>query len=64
MRYLEKVDVVAVKILIHGLTSFSAEAPGEIGAIFYVHVVSSLCVGNVFSIQQIDAHGWNLPQSN
>ena len=38
MRYLEKVDVVAVKLLIHGLTSFSAEAPGEIGAIFYVHL--------------------------
>ena len=38
MRYLDKVDVVAVKILIQGLTSFSTEAPGEIGAIFYVHL--------------------------
>ena len=38
MRYLDKVDVVAVKILMQGLTSFSMDPPGEIGAIFYVHL--------------------------
>ncbi len=38
MRYLDKVDVVAVKNLVQGLTSFSFAAPAEIGAIFYVHL--------------------------
>jgi len=38
MRYLEKVDIVAVKVLIQGLLSFQFNHPGEIGAIFYVHL--------------------------
>ncbi len=38
MRYLDKVDIVAVKFLIQGLLSFQFNHPGEIGAIFYVHL--------------------------
>jgi len=38
MRYFDKVDIVAVKILIQGLLSFQFNHPGEIGAIFYVHL--------------------------
>ena len=38
MRYIEKVDVVAVKVLIQGLLSFNFQNPGKIGAIFYVHL--------------------------
>ena len=38
MRYLDKVDIVAVKVLIQGLLSFQFNNPGEIGAIFYVHL--------------------------
>ena len=38
MRYLDKVDIVAVKVLVQGLVSFQFDAPGEIGAIFYVHL--------------------------
>ena len=38
MRYLDKVDIVAVKFLIKGLLSFQFNHPGEIGAIFYVHL--------------------------
>ena len=38
MRYLEKVDIVAVKVLIQGLLSFQFNNPGKIGAIFYVHL--------------------------
>ncbi len=38
MRYLDKVDIIAVKFLIQGLLSFQFNHPGEIGAIFYVHL--------------------------
>ena len=38
MRYLDKVDIVAVKFLIQGLLSFQFNHPAEIGAIFYVHL--------------------------
>ena len=38
MRYLDKVDIVAVKFLIQGLLSFQFNHPGEIRAIFYVHL--------------------------
>ena len=38
MRYLDKVDIVAVKVLIQGLLSFNFQNPGKIGAIFYVHL--------------------------
>ena len=38
MRYLDKVDVVAIKVLVQGLVSFQFDAPGEIGGMFYVHL--------------------------
>ncbi len=38
MRYLDKVDVVAIKMLIQGLTSFNPQPPGAIGGMFYVHL--------------------------
>ncbi len=38
MRYIDKVDIVAIKVLIQGLLSFKFDAPGEIGGMFYVHL--------------------------
>lgn len=38
MRYIAKVDVMPVKDQMLRLMSFSFEAPGEIGALFYVHL--------------------------
>tara|TARA_Y100000748_G_scaffold30583_1_gene22595 strand:+ start:2671 stop:3684 length:1014 start_codon:yes stop_codon:yes gene_type:complete len=38
MRYLDKVDVVAIKVLVQGLVSFQFDAPGGIGGMFYVHL--------------------------
>lgn len=38
MRYLTKVDILAVKALMSGLAQFSFDAPGEIGGLFYIHL--------------------------
>ncbi len=38
MRYVAKVDVMPVKVLMLGLMDFSFNPPGEIGALFYVHL--------------------------
>lgn len=39
MRYVFRVDVIAIKQLTHGLTTFSPAITGQIGAIFFVHVL-------------------------
>jgi len=39
MRYVLRVDVVAIKQLTHGLVTFSPAIAGEIGVIFYIHVM-------------------------
>ncbi len=39
MRYFLRVDIVAIKQLLYGLASFSPVISGEIGVIFYVHVL-------------------------
>ncbi|MEC9487193.1 MAG: sulfate reduction electron transfer complex DsrMKJOP subunit DsrM [Prosthecochloris sp.] len=51
MRYLTKVDIMSVKALGTGLAEFSLDAPGEIGALFYVHLflVCSLMIYFPFS---------------
>jgi len=51
MRYLEKVDILSIKALMMGLVSFSFDAPGEIGALFFVHLflVSMLAIYFPFS---------------
>jgi nitrate reductase gamma subunit len=38
MRYVLRVDIVAIKQLTHGLATFSPAMVGEIGSIFFVHV--------------------------
>ena len=53
MRYLDKVDVVAIKILIQGLTSFSPQIPGEIGAMFYVHLFLVCVLGMYFPFSKL-----------
>ncbi|ARM30051.1 sulfate reduction electron transfer complex DsrMKJOP subunit DsrM [Prosthecochloris sp. HL-130-GSB] len=51
MRYMTRVDIMPVKALATGLAEFSLDAPGEIGALFYVHLflVCSLAVYFPFS---------------
>ncbi|MGV1100925.1 sulfate reduction electron transfer complex DsrMKJOP subunit DsrM [Thiovibrio sp. JS02] len=39
MRYVLRVDVVAIKQLTYGLATFSPAIVGEIGAIFFIHVM-------------------------
>ncbi len=38
MRYVLRVDVVAIKQLTHGLATFSPAITGQIGSIFFIHV--------------------------
>jgi len=53
MRYLDKVDIVAVKVLIQGLVSFQFDAPGEIGAIFYVHLFLVCVLASYFPFSKL-----------
>ena len=38
MRYIDKVDIVQIKILVQGLLNFNFDSPGKIGSMFYVHL--------------------------
>ena len=51
MRYVFKVDIVAVKAFVQGLVTFDFQSPEGIGAIFFVHLflVSSLAIYFPFS---------------
>ena len=53
MRYLDKVDIVAVKVLVQGLVSFQFDAPGEIGAIFYVHLFLVCVLASYFPFSKL-----------
>ena len=53
MRYLDKVDIVAVKVLVQGLVSFQFDTPGEIGAIFYVHLFLVCVLASYFPFSKL-----------
>jgi nitrate reductase gamma subunit len=53
MRYLDKVDIVAVKVLVQGLVSFQFDAPGAIGAIFYVHLFLVCVLASYFPFSKL-----------
>jgi len=53
MRYLDKVDIVAVKVLVQGLVRFQFDAPGEIGAIFYVHLFLVCVLASYFPFSKL-----------
>ena len=53
MRYLDKVDIVAVKVLVQGLVSFQFDAPGEIGPIFYVHLFLVCVLASYFPFSKL-----------
>jgi len=53
MRYLDKVDIVAVKVLVQGLVNFQFDAPGEIGAIFYVHLFLVCVLASYFPFSKL-----------
>jgi nitrate reductase gamma subunit len=53
MRYLDKVDVMAIKILVQGLVSFQFDAPGEIGGMFYVHLFLVCVLASYFPFSKL-----------
>jgi nitrate reductase gamma subunit len=53
MRYLDKVDVVEIKILVQGLVSFQFDAPGEIGGMFYVHLFLVCVLASYFPFSKL-----------
>ena len=53
MRYLDKVDIVAVKVLVQGLVSFQFDTPGDIGAIFYVHLFLVCVLASYFPFSKL-----------
>ncbi len=53
MRYLDKVDIVAVKVLVQGLVSFQFDTPREIGAIFYVHLFLVCVLASYFPFSKL-----------
>ena len=53
MRHLDKVDVVAIKVLVQGLVSFQFDAPGEIGGMFYVHLFLVCVLASYFPFSKL-----------